>query len=101
MKSQFRIRAKEAIIQAYTQRLFLIQNGKSKNFVTHDHCTTMREDAGRLLSDNELAKFLIKHKDLIFNMVPAPNRPLIERINSLYHEAVNLTNKTPGAKAHV
>lgn len=87
MKEVFRIRAKRAIIQAYTRRLFLLQHGKSKNFITYNDCTKVQEDISHLQSDRQLAIYLAGNYDLIAHMIPSCHRDLSATLSNLRSES--------------
>lgn len=89
MKHQtpFRNRAKKAIFKAAELRLFLIQTGKSKNGVTHDHCRKVLNDIDPLQSDRQLAKYLVNNFQIIEQMMPGPHKSSKRELNELNHEA--------------
>ena len=83
----FRVRAKKAIAKAVELRLFLIQTGKSKNGITHDHCNKILNDLMPLQSDRLLAKYLIDNFQIIESMMPGPHKSSKRKLNELNHEA--------------
>lgn len=90
MKEPFRIRAKRAIIQATRQRLFLIRNNKSKNWVTFDQCTSINEQLNNLYSNKQLAELITQKSDLLLNVVPGNNHKLLATFHTLMAEAESI-----------
>lgn len=86
-KAQFNKRASKLIQQAIRQRLFLIETGKSRNFVTWQQCKTVHEEISRLRSDRQFAKYVVEKKDLLLNMVPGNNSNNTFPLRMLIEEA--------------
>ena len=90
MEEQFRIRAKRAIIEACKRRLFLLQHGKSKNFITHNDCTRVQEIISQIQSDRQLAVLLAGNIDFLLHMAPACHTGLKATLKNLEAEAQNI-----------
>ena len=90
MKEQFRIRAKRAIIETYKRRMFLLQHGKSKNFITHNDCTRVQESVAQMQSDRQLAIYLASNIDFLMHMAPACHTELRATLKNLAAEAENI-----------
>jgi uncharacterized membrane protein YvbJ len=99
MKEPFRIRAKKAIIEAYTRRLFLLRHGKSKNFITHGDCTRVQETLAHINSNRQLAIYTAANIDFLLHMVPDNHTELKATLKNLAAEAESiLTQPAPQAK---
>ena len=83
----FRAKAKELITRAIKQRLFLIETGKSRNFITWQQCKQLFEELEPLKSDYQFALFTLKHGDLLLHMVPGNNTTNKVPMKQLIHEA--------------
>ncbi len=69
----FRSKAKEILNRVVHQRLFLIETGKSKNFVSWQQCKRVMSDVEQLKSDKQFAAYIMDKQDLLLNMVPGNN----------------------------
>ncbi len=87
MKTPFRVRARKALKQIIKQRLFLIETGKSKNFITWQQCKAVYQEIEKLQSDKQFAVYLQKEGDLLLNMVPGNNSTNAFPIRELIEEA--------------
>lgn len=94
MNEPFRRRAKKLIDRIVHQRLFLIETGKSKNFITWQQCKSVWEQSERLRSDKQFAEFIQENEDLLLHMVAGNNNTNQLPIKQLIREAKSLAVKT-------
>ncbi len=74
MKTPFRNKASQLLQRIVKQRLFLIETGKSKNFITWDQCKQVENEISRLKSDKQFASYVLTKGDFLLNMVPGNNK---------------------------
>ncbi len=87
MNKPYSIRAKNAITETYTRRLFLLRHGKSKNFITHGDCTRVQQALAQIHSNRQLAIYTAGNIDFLLHMAPACNTGLKATLKNLAAEA--------------
>ncbi len=94
----FRSKAKEILNRVVHQRLFLIETGKSKNFVSWQQCKQVMSDVERLKSDRQFAAYIVNKQDLLLNMVVGNNTTNKIPVQQLIEQAKPLAVKAETRK---
>ncbi len=94
----FRSKAKEILNRVVNQRVFLIETGKSKNFVSWQQCMQVMSDIERLQSDQQFAVYITDKQDLLLNMVVGNNTTNKIPVQRLIEQAKPLAVKAETRK---
>ncbi len=94
----FRSKAKEILNRVVNQRLFLIETGKSKNFVSWQQCMQVTSDIERLKSDKQFATYITDKQDLLLDMVAGNNTTNKIPVQQLIEQAKTLSVKAETQK---